>query len=130
MEEPREYQSVKRILNSMVSKYSDDVPLILHEFFDRYASEILAGAKIHADRRNEEIEKEDVLMSIQAREQFSFGSGPSLETLRAQALIINKEKKLPSVSDKDAFLLPNEEYCLLAPNIQIKKSTSMDIDRF
>lgn len=130
MEEPREYQSVKRILNSMVQKYSEDVPFILHEFFDRYASEILAGAKIHADRRNEEVEKEDVILAVQAREQFSFGSGPSLESLRIQALTINKEKKLPSVSDKDAFLLPNEEYCLLAPNIQIKKNTSMDIDRF
>lgn len=114
----------------MVQKYSEDVPFILHEFFDRYASEILAGAKIHADRRNEEVEKEDVILAVQAREQFSFGSGPSLESLRIQALTINKEKKLPSVSDKDAFLLPNEEYCLLAPNIQIKKNTSMDIDRF
>ena len=131
MEEPRDYQSVKRILNSMVGKYTEDVPLMLHEFFDRYASEILAGAKTHADRRNEEVNKDDVLLSIQAREQFSFNSGQSIEELKMQASVFNKEKKLPNVSDKNALLLPNEEFCLLAPNKQIKKKTNaMDIDKF
>ena len=115
----------------MVGKYTDDVPLMLHEFFDRYASEILAGAKTHADRRNEEVNKEDVLLSIQAREQFSFNCGQSIEELKIQASVFNKEKKLPNVSDKNALLLPNEEFCLLAPNKQIKKkSNAMDIDKF
>ena len=128
MEEPREYQSIKRILNSMVPKYKEDVPSLLHEFFDRYMTEIISGAKIHAERRNDVITEEDVELSISARTQFSFQTGPTLDDLKQQALIVNKEKKLPNLSDKNALLLPQEDYCLLAPNYQLLRRNNMDLD--
>lgn len=128
MEEPREYQSIKRILSSMVPAYSADVPQILHEFFDRYATEIISGAKIHAERRNDIISKEDIELSISARGQFAFQTGPTLDELKQQALLINKEKRLPNVSDKNSLLLPQEEYCLLAPNYQVLRRNNMEVD--
>ena len=128
MEEPREYQSIKRILTSMAPKFSDDVPQMLHEFFDRYVTEIMLGAKMHAERRNDIISDEDVELSIFSRSQFAFQTGPTLDELKQQASIINKERRLPNVSDKYALLLPQEEYCLLAPNYQILRKDNMDID--
>lgn len=112
----------------MVPKYTEDVPQVLHEFFDRYATEIISGAKIHAERRNDIISNEDIELSINTRCQFSFSTGPTLEELKQQAQAINKEKKLPNVSDKPALLLPQEEFCFLAANYQILKRDNMDID--
>lgn len=128
MEEPREYQSIKRILTSMVPEYSKDVPIMLHEFFDRYVTEIISGAKIHAERRNDEITEDDIELAISAKSQFSFQSGPNLDELKQQAAVINKEKKLPNLSDKLALLLPQEEFCLLAPNYQLLRKDNMEID--
>ena len=112
----------------MAPRYTEDVPQVLHEFFDRYASEIIAGAKIHAERRNDVISEDDVELSISARAQFAFQTGPSIEELRGIAAVVNKEKKLPNVSDKNALLLPHEEFCLLAPNYQILRRNNMEID--
>jgi hypothetical protein len=110
MEEPREFQSIKRILASMSLKYTDDVPLILHEFFERYVSEVVATAKVHAERRNDIISAEDVDLAIATRTQFAFCSGPGIEELKQQAAAINKEKKLPNVSVTMQFCCPKKSF--------------------
>lgn len=127
MGEPREYKAVTKILTSMADTYSEDVPFILHEFFDRYIHEILSGAKIHADRRNDSIQPRDIKLSVDYRTQFAFKTRSSKQELQSQADSKNKVK-LPILGDRTGILLPSEENCLLSKNYQLSRENNMDID--
>ncbi|CAG9312899.1 unnamed protein product [Blepharisma stoltei] len=127
MGEPREFQAVTKILNSMVDSYSEDVPFLLHEFFDRYIHEILSGAKIHADRRNDTIQPRDIKVSIDFRTKFAFKtrmSKPELQNLAEQ----RNKIKLPIPGDRTGILLPSEEHCLLSKNYQLIRDHDMNLD--
>jgi len=127
MEEPKDLTNIKNILSAMVEDYTEETGYVLHEFFDRYVHEILAGAKLHADRRGDSVRQDDIKTSISARTQFAFQGPTPYEELAKLAENTNK-LKLPSISDKGGVLLPSEEHCLLMKNWQVAREEDMELE--
>lgn len=127
MEGPKVYHSVLKILDSMGVAHSQETAVVLHEFVDRYLHEILASAKMHSERRQEDnsVTTEDVKTAISALTQFSFQPKTHRETLRQLAETKNKQRL--QLNDKKALLLPPEEHCLLAQNWQVSRE-GMELD--
>lgn len=125
--EPRDAESIESILHSLVDRYEDDVPLFIHEVYTRYMQDVLILAKTYADLRGDAVNPLDVKAAISAREQTSFRKPAGVEKLRQMAESKNK-LKLAAYTDKPGVLLPSDEYCLIAPNLQIPGDIEEDVE--
>jgi hypothetical protein len=125
--EPRDATSIESILHSLVERYEDDVPLFIHEVYTRYMQDVLLLAKAYADLRGDAVNPLDIKAAISARAITSFRKPAGMEKLRHMADSKNK-LKLASFPDKAGILLPSDEHCLIAPNLQVPGDIEEDVE--
>ncbi|XP_075043301.1 transcription initiation factor TFIID subunit 9B-like isoform X2 [Mixophyes fleayi] len=118
---PKDAQVMAQILKDMgITEYEPRVINQMLEFTYRYVTTILEDAKIyssHAKKNN--IDADDVRLSIQCRTDQSFTSPPPRDFL----LDIARQKNqtpLPLIKPYAGPRLPPDRYCLTAPNYRLK----------
>ena len=117
MTEPSEVESIRRILAAMCPKYDADVPVMLHEFYQRHIEEVLTLARGLTSRSDLAIKHSDVKLATELLGKKKFAR-PIREEIRDQAKTCNHQP-LPDAADKHGLLLPPETQSLTAKNFQV-----------
>lgn len=117
MAEPGEVEAIKKILEAMSPDYEADVPVMLHEFYQRHLEEVLTMARSLSTRSDQTIRQNDVKLATEliAKKRFT---RPSREDIREQAKQCNRSQ-LTESTEKFGLLLPPEGQSLTAKNFQI-----------
>lgn len=117
-------QSLLASLGLQPGQYQPRVLAQLLEFQTRYAREILEDAQDYCLTRDRGgarpfIEPADLDLAIQTRLNTTCTAPPPRELLYAIAAARNAAP-LPLVPTREGVHLPNERFCLLAPNYRVK----------
>uniref|UniRef100_UPI00359005C1 transcription initiation factor TFIID subunit 9-like n=1 Tax=Myxine glutinosa TaxID=7769 RepID=UPI00359005C1 len=118
---PKDAQVMVAILKDMgVTEFEPRVVNLMLEFTYRYVTGILDDARVysnHAKKNN--IDSDDVKLSVQCRMDHSFSSPPPRDFL----LEIARQKNqlpLPLIKPYTGPRLPPDRFCLMAPNYRLK----------
>jgi transcription initiation factor TFIID subunit 9B len=118
-EVPRDVVTIDRILKSMgIEKYDPCVTEQLLDILYRYVDEIVEDAHVfknHAGR--EEMEADDVKLSIANKSHFQYVEVPNLEFLLPLATQKNSQPIM--TVEKPTVLLPPKEHCLTEINYKL-----------
>lgn len=124
-QQPSDITKVQQLLSSMgVEEFEPRVVNQLLDFMYKYVTEVLLDAEVyseHAGKRSGQVDMDDVMLAIQARNKYSFAQPPTQDEVfqMIDDLEINK-KDMPKFQSKPGLLIPEEKDCITAQNIQFR----------
>ena len=126
MAEPGEVEAIRKVLEAMSPDYEADIPVMLHEFYQRHLEEVLTLARSLSTRSEQAIKQSDVKLATDliAKKRFT---RPSREEIREQAKLCNRTQ-LAESTEKFGLLLPPEGQSLTGKNFQIVSEKDVSSD--
>jgi len=103
-----------------ITDYEPRVVNQLIEYSYRYISTMLDDAKVYAAHAEKDaVDLDDVKLAIKLHEDNKLTTLPPRDLMIQVATAVN-EKPLPIPRQEDGLRLPEDKYCLTAPNLRLK----------